>query len=809
MGRRTPNERARSHSRRGFAALAGCLALACSDPLPVTQRVVLVTIDTLRADRLGCYGDERARTPTLDALAAAGVRFEHAVAPTPITLPSHASLFTGLDPHQHGVRVNGRFELAPEIPTVAEGMKAAGLATAAFVSAFVLDARFGLTRGFDVYDDAIGHERASEGAFSPAERRGDATVDAALAWLRSAPDAFFLWIHLYDPHADYRPPPEYLALAGGDAYAGEIAFADAQLRRVIQEVQRRFGPDGTLLAVTSDHGEALGDHGEKTHTLGIYDATQRVPLLLVGPGIPRGRTVREPVRLIDLGPTLLARAGAPPLDGARGQDLSDLVWGHGSSPPAAYLETLETQLGMGWSPLLGIRTPTEKYVRAPKPELYDLTADPRELVNLAAERPDRVRELDASLGRLAEDARAPTAAPGLGETERQQLVALGYLSADAAALPAELGVVAGPNPRDHIHEVAQLLHAAGLVGQGRGVVALATLEPVQIRGLYFHRLRGVAALQADRPELALESAEHLIAGGLPGEGLWLRGMAALAQDDPVRARRDLEAAHALTPLDTQALLGLGLVAEGEGDFEGAARHYEEAARVGRDAPGARLHLAALRLRQGRVEEADEILADQAFAIRTDPTTILRLAATEREAGRPERADRWLDEGLAADPHSVVFLEARAAAHDAAGEFDRALALRRRLYALSPDEPERVNGLAWAMALAGQELDDALVLARRAVAGFDPPHAALDTLATVHLARGEAQAALEAAERGLDGAPAPLRPHLLYLRAVALAELGRTGDARAALRALDAEPERLGAPWDARAAELGRRLAGRG
>jgi Flp pilus assembly protein TadD len=557
--------------------------------------------------------------------------------------------------------------------------------------------------------------------------------------------------------------------------------------------------------VTSDHGEGLGEHGEKTHTLGIYDATQRVPLLLVGPGLPAGRVVHEPVRLIDLGPTLLARAGAAPLPGARGRDLSELAAGRAPAPPPAYLETLETQLAMGWSPLLGVRTAGEKYIRAPRPELYDLAADPHELVNLAAERPERVRELDAELARLAEGARAADAAPELDAAERQKLVALGYLSAAAPAAVESLGVVGGPNPRDHVHEVGAMLYASELVSQGRGHLALAALEPVQVRGPYFHQLRALAALQAQQAALALESAEAVLAAGLRSEGLRLRGLAELARHDPAAARRDLEAAHALDPLDVQAVLGLGLVAEAEGELDAAAERYQEAARLGEDAPGARFHLALLRVRQGQLEEADALVSGLRPHLREDPTMMLRLAAAERAAGRSGRADRWLDEGLAADPRSAPLLEARAEALETAGEFGRALELRRRLHALAPGDPDRQNGLAWAMALAGQELDAALSLAQRAVAGSSHSHAALDTLATVHLARGEAQAALEAAERGLDGAAAPLRPHLLYLRAAALAELGRGAEARAALRALEGEPEALGAPWDARAAELQTRL----
>ncbi|MGH7288273.1 MAG: sulfatase, partial [Myxococcota bacterium] len=344
--------------RRTGLCLLALAGLACTRPETV-DRVVLVTLDTVRADRVGCYGAEGAETETLDAIAARGVRFEFAISPAPITLPSHATLLTGLDPPEHGVRHNAQFRLAAGVPTLAEAMRAGGLATAAFVSAFVLDARFGLARGFDIYDDGLGLGAEAHLLTGVESRTGDRTVDAALAWLERAPERFLLWLHLYDPHATYDPPEPFASRFGPRRYEAEIAFADAQLARLLARVSERWGEGGTLVVVTSDHGESLGEHGEPTHTLGIYDATQRVPLLLAGPGLPAGRVVRDALaRLSDVAPTVLALAGLPPLEGASGQSLLSLVGGEPATPRVAWLETLATQLDFGWSPLLGVRTQT-------------------------------------------------------------------------------------------------------------------------------------------------------------------------------------------------------------------------------------------------------------------------------------------------------------------------------------------------------------------------------------------------------------------------------------------------------------------
>jgi arylsulfatase A-like enzyme/Tfp pilus assembly protein PilF len=784
----------------------GLQASGCSDPIPPAERVVLVTIDTLRADHVGAYGDEQAHTPTLDFLSRSGVRFEHAASPAPITLPSHTSIMTALDPPQHGVRTNGLFSLAEEIPTVAERMKQAGFATGAFVAAFVLESRFGLDRGFDVYDDEIGLRRASAGAFAVPERRGDEVVDSALRWLEDAPDRFFLWVHLYDPHADYRPPPRFERLAEGDAYRGEIAFADFQVGRLLEGIRRRFGLEGLLFVVTSDHGESLGEHGEQTHTYGIYDATQWVPLLMMGPGLPAGRAVATPVRLVDVGPTLLARAGAAPLGEVRGRDLAPLVFEPRPEPRVAYMETLDTQLAMDWSPLLGVRTDRFKYIRAPAPELYDLAADPHELDDLAAERPEIVAELDATLDTLLAGARPISGFEEMSAEDRARLAALGYVVSDSESRLERLGVVGGPDPKDFMEEGVLLNRAGSRIGRGRYREALALLERVRSDGNRVTRHRGMAAALGGEPELALKQAGILLERD-PADvfGLWIRAMARLQQGDRDAARADLEAALEIDPNNISSRLSLGRILELEGDLAGAEAEYRRAAEVSEYVSSPLVHLAELHLRQGEFEKADALFEQVGAALASEVVASLRVAETEWQAGRRERAIAVLE---AAGRHTRddgrIPLQ-MASYLELSGRADEALVLRRKVLSREPGNAKAQNDLAWSLARAGVELDRALELATEAARRLDDQPAVLDTLATVRLARGEAREALEVADRALAEAPEAVRAHLLFVRASALSELGRSADARRALRESEAATGDEPPEWHAEAEALAKRL----
>jgi len=607
--------------------------------------VVLVTIDTLRADHVGAYGAKQAHTATFDTVAAAGVRFENAIAPTPLTLPSHASLLTAWDPPGHGVRHNATYRLGDGIPTLAERLRAAGFATAAFVGAVVLDARYGLDRGFDVYDDQMEGRRSGQVGF--VERPADQVADAALQWLEGAPDRFFLWVHFYDPHAAYAPPPGFASAFVSRLYAGEIAFADAQLGRLLGEIDRRW-PDGrTLVALTSDHGESLGEHGEETHSYSLYDATQRVPLVLRGPGLPAGRVVPALVRLVDVAPTLLAAAGADPLPDVDGRDLRPLIDGQETADRVAYVETLATRLDYAWSPLLGLRDARFKYIRAPRPELYDLSADPSELHNVADTQPETAARLDALLAERLAAARGPEPAAGervaIDPDQRRRLQSLGYVVSDANARRSVSVDVSGPDPKDEIGTLVAVAAAQRDAADGRLDDALARLTPVQQAGVAVATLRASIAVAAGRYPLAQQNARYVVTRQPERSDAWvILGRALAGMGRLLQAREALERGVAIDPRDAVALTLLGLVQERLGQPGAAEAAYARARQADGGYAEPTWRLTALMLERGSVAEADRILAELPEDAALEPEAFARLAQAERAAGRSEAARRYLD-----------------------------------------------------------------------------------------------------------------------------------------------------------------------
>ncbi len=756
-------------------------AAACAPRAERTERVVLVSIDTLRADRIGSYGGDPKLTPRLDALGVLGTRFETAISPVPLTLPSHATLLTGRDPLAHGVHDNSVYELGEDVPTLAGTLRAQQWATAAFVGAVVLDRRYGLARAFDAYDDRMELEAAGRGATTVAERRGDHVVDAALRWLEGAPERFFLWVHLYDPHADYRPPEPYASRFADRPYDGEIAFADAQVGRLLDALDARFGGQGTLLAVTADHGESLGDHGEPTHSYTLYDATQRVPLWLAGPGVPAGRVVRDLVRLEDVAPTLLALADAPALPGATGASLVPLLGGAGGQARPAYLETVATRLDYGWSPLFGVRTERHKYVRAPRPELYDLGADPGEEQNLAESEPALRAELEALLervrgGRVPEP---PNHVPDAGS--RAHLEALGYVVPAAAGARDDLAQTSGTDPKDGLAHVRAVNDANTLLGNEKPAEALEALAHLPGSTFDIEILRAMALLGVRDAGRAREAARLAIAA----EPRRSAGYLLLARAHEVEGRLDeaeaaLELAERVDPESSSLAVARGRMAEAREENEEAARLYRRAAESHIPSPEAAWRLAALAIERGDFKEADALLAALPPHELRRSTTASRLAVAELEAGRVALGLVRVEAGLRAHPEARVLLEGKAQLLEEAGRLGEALLLRERLLAAEPSDPTARNGVAWSLGIIGRDLPRARALAEGVVrdTGGDP--GAIDTLAMILVVQGEPAAALAVLDRGIPKTTGNRRALLLYRRVQALAALGRVPEARAAL-----------------------------
>jgi arylsulfatase A-like enzyme/Tfp pilus assembly protein PilF len=409
--------------------------------------LLLVTIDTLRADHVGAYGCSTAATPNLDGLAAAGVRFANAGSPVPLTLPAHASILSGLLPPHHGVRLNGAGTFPGTGETLATRLKAAGYRTGAFVAAFVLDRRFGLDRSFDRYDDDIPRETV---ASLEAERPGRVVVDRALAWLAERDERpFFAWVHLYEPHAPYAPPEPFATRFAAHPYDGEIAEADLQLGRLLQALEADGRAARTVVAVTGDHGEELGEHGELTHGLLLYEPALHVPVLLRAPGmLPAGWVVDSPASLVDLAPTLLGLLEQGWDPGGLKRDGRNLAakLGRREEPDAVdvYAES-EYPASFGWSPTQALRRGSLKYIAAPRAELYDLTVDASEKRNLAQERAADAAPMASSLAAIHPG--EAKAAPELDEETRAKLASLGYLA--GARLP-ETPARSRKDPKDVI-----------------------------------------------------------------------------------------------------------------------------------------------------------------------------------------------------------------------------------------------------------------------------------------------------------------------------------------------------------------------
>lgn len=518
-------------------------------------------MDTLRADRVGAYGDAAARTPAMDALAAQGVRFERAYTTAPITLAAHTSIMTGLIPPAHGVRGNGTFALGPGLPTLADALRARGLATAAFIGGFPLVRRFGLARGFDEYDDAMGKPPGVSYEF--AERRGDAVVASARTWLGVHPGRVFVWVHLFDPHAPYDPPP---AFQSSDPYRGEVAAADAALGSLLATWDAR--PEPTLVVLAADHGEAFGEHGEQSHSLFVYDTTLHVPLLVRGPGWSAGQRVATSVGLTDIAATVLEAVGpgGPVLPGRSLRRFLD-----GAVADPLYAETLAPRFDFGWSDLRAWREGRYKYIRAPRPELYDLEDDAAETHDVAAAHPDVVARLRAGLDRAIGTAGEAESRRGPDRDAAERLRALGYVQGPE-------GRGGGADPKDMIDVALLIARAAGPFPDQ--AAAAAAYRPIAMRDpenpLVNLRLAD-ALLRAGRALEAIPYYKKVIAGRPRTADAFVGLASAHAQGGHLdEARRVLQAALAVDPTNGQVHYNLGEIARVEGDVETARQEYTSA-----------------------------------------------------------------------------------------------------------------------------------------------------------------------------------------------------------------------------------------
>ncbi|MES1244861.1 MAG: sulfatase-like hydrolase/transferase [Acidobacteriota bacterium] len=659
--------------------LAAGLALAAVPPAPAGPlSVVLLTLDTTRADALG------ARTPTLSALAARGTRWTAAVSPVPLTLPAHVSLLTGLVPPEHGIHDNGTAVLPKDVPTLAAAFAARGYATAAFVASRVLDRRFGLDRGFQVYDDKAPAEQIGEYGYP--ERNARQMTDAALAWLakRPAGKPFFLWVHYYDPHAPYNPPDVDPRSPAGQLYAGEVAYMDREIGRLLAALPG--GAGRCLIAAVGDHGEALGEHGERTHGVFLYHSTLHVPLILAGPGVPGGKAVAETAPTQRLAATLLRLAGA-------GRALGEPLPGIGGKPAGTvYAESRFALTAYGWSPLEAVFDGRWKLIVAPRPELYDLGTDPGETRNRLNDRRDEARRLKAAL-QSAQRSFKPRQAEAADPELARQLQSLGYASGSGSSGKGTI------DPKDGVPMLAEFTAAKEVLQKGDARTAaskladlvrrspgnipfLTTLAAAQLatgdsnaadtaiatyrkaaaenpKLDFLHENLAVAYARLGRPEEARREYELTLELNPRFAAAWW-GLANLAQKagKPAEVRRLLTAAIEAGTESVSILVRLAEAEAKGGDLAASERRFQQAVDLAPAWAPAWLVWGQLLENQGRLDPALERYLKAAEVAPGEPAPLLGAGRVLQKKGDREAARRYFERILSLAPGSPEAREAR-------------------------------------------------------------------------------------------------------------------------------------------------------
>jgi len=754
---------------------------------------LLLTLDTTRPDHLAPYGAEDAETPHLQALAEAGAVFELAYAAAPVTLPAHASILTGLDPDTHGVRNNGSHFLPEDLPTLATVLRGEGVTTAAFVSAAVLEARYGLARGFTAYDDDLAAGKPKELRMI-AERTAEVTVDAALRWLDGGSrsdgeprEPFFLWVHLFDPHAAYEPPSPWAERFADRPYDGEIAYMDAQIGRLL--AHPRIADPRTLVMALGDHGESLGEHGEASHAMLAYDSTLHVPWIVRGPGVAPGARIADPVGQIDLLPTALGLLGldaAEKVPGLPGRNFgARLRGGPGSSegteaaaepiaPRELYAETFVPFYTYGWAKLRTLRRDGWKYIDAPTPELYHVAEDPGELDERHDVEPERATEMAARLAaRTARDGGEAAAVRSLDRETREKLRSLGYLAGSGAVrsdLPGNLPNDRRPDPKEMID-----LHRAMDRAEHHLYARDFERAVAELRRILGRDRTNRAALvdlakalgELGRYDEAVEAAGRALAlhPEDPDLHLTLAGLEA-ARGRPQRALEALDTTLSLDPRSVDAKVE-------------KARLLLRGAREGEDAREAAEARALL----------EEVLAEDPDHGRAQ---VLWAEEVEAAAGDLAAAEARLREVTAREPFLAEGWRALGRVRERAGDRDGAKSAYREGLERQPRDPGLLTLLGLLLAEGGsgedaREAAEARGLLETARELAPVPRAEIhDGLAALAVTRGDWTAAETEARRALEVDPgrAGAWNHL----AVALEEQERTERALDAYtRAREADP----------------------
>lgn len=753
--------RAFMDSRRAVTVLAawfGCMLLGTSHLscqglglLPVRPNILLVTFDTTRWDHVGWAGHP-GTTPMLDAMARRGTWFSQAFSAQPLTLPSHTSIMTGLFPYHHGVRNNGTYIVSPDEETLAERLKAAGYQTQAVISAFVLDSQFGLDQGFDGYDDDLsGGPRQAMFMFK--EIKAEQTAAKGALWLRNrarTDQPFFLWLHFFDPHANYEPPADIAAKFPGDPYSGEIAYADRELGRVFQELDALHQLDNTLVIFTSDHGDSLGEHGEKTHGLFVYDATTRVPLLMSGPGVPPGKQVDGVVRSVDIVPTVLDLLGLPGQEKLDGRSLKPL-WQGQKDDRLAYSETFTPKENFGWSELRAMRSPTLRAIQAPRPELYDRSTDTSEQQNLfgtaSASSPPAL-SLFQQLDQLKQaDETGPAKATGtLTDEARRKLSALGYVTDTAH------GTATGPlaDPKDRIQSWE-------LFQQGQDLVRMKQYE---------------LAVQRIRELLASDP------GNVPAKGSLAQALVALGRrDEALAVYREMIAQDPRN--DTPHLASARILREAR-QFSEAEAQLRTVLELQPKNPDGYTAMGDLFIEQNQFAEAEKWFRK---ALEVDAHSTLAaggLGNCLNRANRLDEARAVLTAARTRDPSSHTVVYNLGVVTERLKDLPGALALFQQAVQLDPDHSMSWNNLGSILQRTGKPAE-ALKFIQKAHELDADNVEALYNLGTLLVSLKRPEEALPLLEQAEQKRPELIQSWLLHART--LEALGRVPEAVAVLSRL--------------------------
>ncbi|NTV80020.1 MAG: sulfatase-like hydrolase/transferase [Candidatus Aminicenantes bacterium] len=685
--------------------------------------VILVTVDTIRADRIGCYGDPRVKTPTMDDFAAHGVRFEKCIAQTPLTLPSHTTILTGCLPVHHGVRDNGGFVVPAELITMAELFKAKGYDTAAFVAAYVLDSRWGLNQGFDRYFDKFDLSRFERISLGEVQRPANEVIDEALSWLDEKKDGkFFAWIHLYDPHTPYAPPEPYKSQYPQSPYLGEIAFADAQLARLWDYLGQNGLRDDLFLVLAGDHGESLGEHGEGSHGFFIYQAALHVPLIFVTP-FPelQGVASPEPVALADIMPTVLEMSGTPIPPQVQGTSLVPSFFRPGSTKDRlVYSETFYPRYHFGWSDLKSVQDGRFKLIQAPVPELYDLGQDPGETRNLVYLEKEVFDDLSARARALTEEASRNAFEADLGKVDeetREKLAALGYLGSFMD--PSKLQGKKLADPKDKISVFNRLAQARESGLGGAPEEAIATIKAIiaedpgisdahfSLGNIYYKSKRYEEALESFKISLDLKPDDSFAVINIANS------LQALGRSEEAEKFVLDHLAKGLE--DPQLYFLLGNVRVRRGDPDGAIPYFKQCLAANPQSASAHNAIAAIYLNKDRLEEAEAHLkAAAALYPRLTSLRYNQAQLFEKRNLYPEAAEFYIQE-IQDSPKNFRALFNLSRVYRMMGREDDELATLKKTIEVEPDFPVAYFYMARIHLRRGQDYEGAIALVQKGIA----------------------------------------------------------------------------------------------